>query len=69
MFPLCTKVTESRLWAMAYSKAALTSRSVPSFETGLIPKLAVWGNLTFLYRSGKVSDNIFPNFSAASVPY
>ncbi len=47
MLPLCTSVTDSRPFAIAYSIALRTSRSVPSRETGLIPMLEVSGKRIF----------------------
>ena len=43
MLPLCTIVTLLRLFAIAYSIAERNRRSVPSFDTGLMPMPEVSG--------------------------
>ena len=68
MFPLWTKVTLFRLFLSAYSIAARTSRSLPSFETGLKPMPVVSGNRIFLYCWGKFSLRKARIFFASSVP-
>ena len=47
MLPLCTMVTDLRLWSSAYLIAARTRRSVPSFETGLMPMPVLSGKRIF----------------------
>ena len=44
MLPLCTSVTDLRPFAIAYSIALRTRRSVPSRDTGLTPIPDVSGN-------------------------
>ncbi len=66
MLPLWTSVTESRPFAIAYSIAFRTSRSVPSCETGLIPIDEVSGKRIF--RTPISSWRNATTFFAASVP-
>ena len=38
MLPLCTSVTDTRSFSMAYWMALRTRRWLPSFDTGLMPR-------------------------------
>ena len=51
MLPLCTRVTEGLSLSMAYWMALRTRRSVPSFETGLMPMPEVSGKRIFVTPS------------------
>ena len=53
MLPLCTIVTLLRLLAIAYWMAERNSRSVPSFEAGLMPMPEVSGKRILSYCFGK----------------